>query len=105
MRSISALDLNEAISNSEQFTIVDVRESYEYDACNIGSIHVPMGEICERIAELPKEINLVIMCRSGKRAEAVANMLITDYSMKDVYILEGGILAWKEFIDNTLDLD
>ena len=45
------------------------------------------------------------MCRSGKRAEAVANLLVTDFSLTNVYCLDGGILAWKEHIDNTLDLD
>jgi adenylyltransferase/sulfurtransferase len=64
-----------------------------------------MGEVCERIAELPQDKNIVIMCRSGKRAEAVANLLMTDFSMSNVYILDGGILAWKDQVDNTLDLD
>ena len=31
--------------------------------------------------DLPKNKNIVIMCRSGKRAEAVANILMTDYSI------------------------
>jgi len=45
------------------------------------------------------------MCRSGKRAEAVANILMTDYSISNVYILDGGILAWKDQIDSTLDIE
>jgi adenylyltransferase/sulfurtransferase len=64
-----------------------------------------MGEICNRIADLPKDKNIVIMCRSGKRAEAVANILMTDYSISNVYILDGGILAWKDQIDSTLDIE
>ena len=105
MHTISALVLEKAISNGEKYTIVDVREPYEYEACNIQSLHIPMGEICDRIAELPTDSNVVIMCRSGKRAEAVANILETDHSMKNIFILDGGILAWKEQVDNTLDLD
>lgn len=105
MRLISAIELHEAMQDGQEFEIIDVREPYEYQSCNIGSIHIPMGEICDRIAELPKDKNSVIMCRSGKRAEAVANILMTDYSLTNIYILEGGILAWKENIDATLDLD
>ncbi|MFN5147664.1 MAG: rhodanese-like domain-containing protein [Flavobacteriia bacterium] len=105
MRLISAFELHEAIRNGHDFEIIDVREPYEYSSCNIGSIHIPMGEVCDRIAELPKDKNIVIMCRSGKRAEAVANLLMTDFSMSNVYILDGGILAWKDQVDNTLDLD
>ena len=105
MRIISALELNDAMQKGQEFEIVDVREPYEYDACNIGSLHIPMGEICNRIADLPKNKNIVIMCRSGKRAEAVANILMTDYSISNLYILDGGILAWKDQIDSTLDID
>jgi adenylyltransferase/sulfurtransferase len=61
--------------------------------------------VCSSDLELPNDKNIVVMCRSGKRAEAVANLLLTDYSLSNVYILDGGIIAWKENIDNTLDLD
>lgn len=105
MQIISALKLHEAMQKGQEFEIVDVREPYEYDACNIGSTHIPMGDICNRIADLPKNKNIVIMCRSGKRAEAVANILLTDYSIANVYILDGGILAWKDQIDSTLDIE
>ena len=105
MRIISAIELNDAMQKGQEFEIVDVREPYEYDACNIGSLHIPMGEICNRITDLPKDKNIVFMCRSGKRAEAVANILTTDYSISNVYILDGGILAWKDKIDSTLDIE
>jgi adenylyltransferase/sulfurtransferase len=105
MRLISALELHDAMKKGNEFEIIDIREPYEYDLANIGSKHIPMGEINQRIDELPNDKNIVVMCRSGKRAEAVANLLLTDYSLSNVYILDGGIIAWKENIDNTLDLD
>jgi len=105
MRIISALVLNEALHRGENYQIIDIREPYEYAACNIGSIHIPMGELCDRLAELPLSKNVVIMCRSGKRAEAMANLLTTDFEMNNIWILEGGILAWKDQVDQTLELD
>jgi rhodanese-related sulfurtransferase len=45
------------------------------------------------------------MCRSGKRAEAVANILSTDFNRSNVVILEGGILAWKENVEPTLNIE
>jgi adenylyltransferase/sulfurtransferase len=105
MRLISAIELHDAMKKGNEFEIIDIREPYEYDLANIGSKHIPMGEINQRIDELPNDKNIVVMCRSGKRAEAVANLLLTDYSLSNVYILDGGIIAWKENIDNTLDLD
>jgi rhodanese-related sulfurtransferase len=105
MRIISALELNEAIHKGEHYQIIDIREPYEYSACNIGSTHIPMGELCERLSEIPADKNIVIMCRSGKRAEAMANLLTTDFDMNNIWILDGGILAWKEQVDQTLELD
>jgi len=105
MRIISALELNEALHHGENYEIIDIREPYEYAVCNIGSKHIPMGDLCDRLAELPSTKNLVIMCRSGKRAEAMANLLTTDFEMNNIWILDGGILAWKEQVDQTLDLD
>lgn len=105
MQLISALELFDAMKKNHNFEIIDVRESYEYQICNIGALHIPMGEVCERIAELPKEKQIVFMCRSGKRAEAVANILLTDYSLTNVYVLEGGILSWKEQVDNSLVIE
>ncbi len=105
MRTISALELNEAIHKGENYQIIDIREPYEYSACNIGSTHIPMGELCDRLPEIPADKDVVIMCRSGKRAEAMANLLSTDFEMNNIWILEGGILAWKEQVDQTLELD
>ena len=105
MRLISALELHHAMKQGQSFEIIDIREPYEYAAANIGSTHIPMGEICNRTTELPTHSNIVIMCRSGKRAEAVANILMTEFSIPNVFVLDGGILAWKEQIDATLDLD
>ena len=105
MRIISALELNEAIHKGENYHIIDIREPYEYSACNIGSAHIPMGELCDRLSEIPADKDVVIMCRSGKRAEAMANLLSTDFEMNNIWILEGGILAWKEQVDQTLELD
>jgi hypothetical protein len=38
------------------------------------------------------------MCNSGKRAEALVNLLETDFGMNDLLVLEGGIAAWTEQI-------
>ncbi len=105
MQTISVTQLHKALANSEPYEIIDVRESYEYNVGNLGTKNIPMGEIVARKDELPINVPLVIMCRSGKRAEAVANLLSTEMKMNNIHMLEGGILAWKEMIDSTLELD
>ncbi len=105
MQLISAKELNKAKQNFNDYEIIDIREPYEYRACNISSMNVPMGEVCGRIAELPKNKKIVLMCRSGRRAEALANLLQTEFGFDEVYVLDGGILSWKEQVDDSLEID
>ena len=104
MELISPENCRQAIEKNEAL-IIDVRENYEYLNCNTGFLHIPMGEINERVKEIPSDRKIIIMCQSGRRAEAVANLLETEYKMLPIFIMEGGIIAWKEQIDQTLQLD
>ena len=70
MKIICPKECKERMSQGESIEIIDVRENYEYEQCNIGSIHIPMSEIIERNNELSSAGHLVIMCRTGKRAAA-----------------------------------
>lgn len=103
MQYISVRELEEKQKSNESFTLLDVREEYECDICSIGGLQIPMGEVLDRSNEIPRDKSVVVLCRSGKRAESVANLLINDLNYTDVQIVEGGILAWIEQIDNKLE--
>lgn len=89
----------EAISDVEKGSVfVDVREDYEiaeiaYDIAN--KLEIPLGEIQTRINEFPKDKNIIIGCRSGKRSmQACTFLRMTGY--QNVKNLQGGILGWIE---------
>ena len=105
MKVICPKECKDRVAKGESIEIVDVRELYEYDQCNIGSTHIPMSEIIERHQELSEHKHLVIMCRTGKRAEAVANLLECETQYKDVWIMDGGITGWKEKVDSSLNIE
>ena len=88
---------------SQSAIILDIREEYEYEICSISSIKIPMADVDGRVNELPSDKNIVVMCRSGKRAEALANMLITEHDMNNVSVMEGGILSWIEKVEPHLE--
>lgn len=81
---------------SGKMIILDIRDQYETEICSIDSLHIPMGELFTRLNELPTDKAIAVMCRSGKRAEAVTNVLITEHNRTDAVVMEGGILAWIE---------
>ena len=88
---------------SGKMVILDVRDQYEFDICSINSLQIPMDELFGRLDELPRDKAIAVMCRSGKRAEAVANILITEHDFSNVVVMEGGILAWIEKIATHLE--
>ena len=104
MRYISPSDCETRIKNQD-VDIFDIRETYEYEICNTGFKNIPMAEIKSNISIIPKDRECVIICRSGKRAEALVNLLETEFHLKNLFVLQGGLAAWAEQIDKTLNLD
>jgi rhodanese-related sulfurtransferase len=91
--------------NKLAYSIIDIRERYEYDFGNIGCLNIPMDEFCSRMDELPKNQKIVLMCQSGKRATALGNLLSIDFNKSDILVLEGGIQAWKNTIEPALNIE
>lgn len=76
---------------------VDVRETNEvavlaYDLP--GVVYVPLSELPDRLAELPRNQPIVLACRTGKRSLKAATLL-TENSFTQLFNLTGGIIAWE----------
>lgn len=102
MKTVSPKELKSLLESGVAI-LIDVREPYELEICKVDAIHIPMAEIASSIDKIDTDKMCVIMCKTGKRAEAVANMIITDHECSNVAVLEGGIIAWIEEIDNHLE--
>jgi adenylyltransferase/sulfurtransferase len=102
MRYISVEDAHSKVKKG-QMMILDIREPYEFEICSIKSLQIPMAEVVSRISEVPTDKAIAVMCRSGKRAEAMTNILTTEHDLTNSYVLEGGILAWIEKFDTHLE--
>jgi len=56
--------------------VLDVREPYEWEAGHISSaVHLPMGELQARHAEVPRDREVVVVCHLGGRSAQVAAAL------------------------------
>lgn len=84
-------------------TLLDVREDWEVELAPVPSpcVHIPMGEVGERIAELDRTQETVVICRSGARSREVARFLIAQ-GFVSVANLSGGILQWSRDLDPTI---
>lgn len=79
-----------------EYLLVDVRQPDEYAQGHIaGAILLPLGEIPQRIRELPVDRDIVFYCRSGKRSRGAAIFVGSrPYAAGTVFNMTGGILAW-----------
>ena len=100
--TISVKELKAKMDNGEAFTLIDVREPFEYDIAHIAASRlIPLGELETRIDELPRTGPLVLQCHSGGRSEHAARLL-RDAGFANAVNLEGGIDAWSVEIDPAI---
>jgi rhodanese-related sulfurtransferase len=83
--------------------LVDVREDWETKLAPVPSphLHIPMGQVAERLSELDPQVTTVVICRSGGRSAEVGRFLAAR-GFADVFNLAGGILAWSRDLDPNI---
>ena len=89
---MNATDVSKARADSH---LLDVREDDEWQAGHIeGAQHIPLGELGERLAELPTGRRIIAVCRSGSRSgAAVRGLRQLGYEAEN---LDGGVTAWTK---------
>jgi len=98
MKEITVEELKEKIDRKEDFQLIDVRESFEYDTSNLDGENIPLAGILLEKDKISKDKPVIIHCRSGKRSAQAIKMLENE-GFDNLYNLQGGILAWKENLD------
>jgi len=104
MKEITSEELKAWQDNKDAFQLIDIREGYELEEGHINGQHIPMEEVASRANELSRDVPVVIHCRSGKRAEAVISMLERRFAFQNLYCLQGGIMAYADTIDPSLQI-
>ena len=102
MQEITVSELKQLKDSKADFQLIDVREAHELDICEIGGEHIPMGEVMDNLDKISKTKQLVVHCKAGGRSAAICNALQAS-GFTNVYNLKGGILAWSNEIDNSVN--
>ncbi|MEZ0273928.1 MAG: molybdopterin-synthase adenylyltransferase MoeB [Roseimicrobium sp.] len=102
--AMTVQDLQSLRESDEPFTLLDVREPFERDIAIIeGAQHIPLGQLGDRMEELPRDKKLVVHCKSGARsAKAVGQLRAAGF--EDVWNVTGGINAWSKEVDSSVAL-
>lgn len=94
MKSISPVELQRRLHSHAPPYMLDVREPEEMaDGVIPGSVNIPMGELGERLRELPADRDIVVICHLGGRSASVTNQL-NAMGYERALNLSGGVDAW-----------
>jgi len=113
---VNVQELSERMTNEPELVVLDVRDPHEWAIAALdGTLRIPKGDIQLAknavlagrklheetvLADIPKDTEILVHCRSGKRSADVINMLAeVGYDKSQLKNVAGGILAWARDID------
>jgi rhodanese-related sulfurtransferase len=92
-------ELKRKIDAKEDFFLLDVREPNEYQIGKIpGTMLIPLGEVPQRVNEIPRDKEIIVHCKMGGRS-AKAAAFLRQQGYTNVKNLKGGITDWSDKID------
>ena len=96
--SVCDITTDELAQKMGQVRVIDVRRADEW----VGEFgHIPNAQLvtldtlANRIHELPENLTIVFVCRSGGRS-AQATVLALSHGLKNVYNMRGGMIEWTQ---------
>jgi len=96
-KRLTARELQDLQSNSRLVTLLDVRNPGELsDGFIEGSTHIPLGDLTQRVSEVPDGDEIVVYCAGGYRSSIAASVLRSALPEARVSDLIGGFSAWDD---------
>jgi rhodanese-related sulfurtransferase len=75
--------------------LIDVRQAVEWEEFRApGAVLIPLGDLVERVDEVPTDGTVYVICRTGARS-AKATVYLRSVGV-DAVNVAGGSLAWHE---------
>jgi len=95
-RGVTPYEVKAKLDRGEPFVWLDVRTQREYDEMRIEDSRIrliPLGRLRERIAELPRDQEIIAFCKISLRAYE-AQRILQEHGFENVSFMDGGITAW-----------
>ncbi len=100
---ISVREFKEMQDRGETPFVLDVRKPYEAEIATLGGTLIPVDELEDRLDEIAehRDEEIVVYCRSGARSGRAVEMM-RGYGFNKAVNLAGGVLAWSDEIDPSM---
>lgn len=103
---LSVTEYQERKAKGWQPFLIDVRSDAEYQQKRVSftDLQVPHEEILTMVSDIPKDRDIILLCRSGMRSQMAAMFLAQDgYDSQKLYNLDGGIMAWSNQLPSDIE--
>lgn len=92
--NLTAADAKTRIDGDQPLFILDVRQPDEFRSGHIaGAKLIPLNELRNRMNELPKDVDILCVCRSGSRSGAATDQL--NNAGYHALNLRSGMMSWQ----------
>ena len=103
MPEITATELKRRLDEGDDIQIIDVREPDEYRIARLpDSIHIPLGQVVNRMSEIDETREAVVHCKMGGRSAKAIEALKRAGFQGQLTNLKGGITAWSNDVDPSV---
>lgn len=94
---VSGAAVREQLGAGQALLFLDVREPSEVAQTGVvrGALHIPLGHLSARHAELPRDRRLIVYCAAGMRSHDAAAWLRSNKGFTDAWSLAGGLPGWR----------
>ena len=97
VKEVGTLNVTHLI-NHQNALLLDVRETNEFTGGKLpNAVHIPLSQLKDRVGELSKMTSrpVVVYCGLGRRARS-AGPALASAGFASIYMLSGGLKAWKD---------
>ena len=94
-------DLQDRLLRGDSIRILDVRSPVEFEDGHIeGAQHLSLIQLPDRIAEVPRDCDVAVICRTGARSSTAISMLMRA-GLRGLSNVRGGMVRWSEHVAST----
>ncbi len=98
IRSFSPAQVKEKLERGDDFIFLDVRTPKELEQMKLpydNVVHIPLGMVRKKASELPRDKDIVCLCKISLRGYEAARILEAEgFDRERIWLLDGGIVAW-----------
>jgi adenylyltransferase/sulfurtransferase len=104
VKSITVGELKARRDAGADLVLLDVRDPHEWEISSISEeLRIPKSQVAARSAEIPRDKEVVVYCRTGVRSRD-SIVALQNQGFTNLVNLKGGITAWAREIDPSLPI-